>query len=71
MSAPDLPREPSPGLPLEPAARRWRVTLADGSAKVVEAAAFRVEGGALVLARPAGSLAAFAPGTWASVEAAP
>jgi hypothetical protein len=46
----------------------WRVAMADNTTRNVEALGFRVEGGALVLLRPAGCVAAFAPGTWLSVE---
>jgi len=47
-------------------ARRWRVVMHDGSERTVEALAFRVEGGALVL--PVGCAAAYAPGTWHRIE---
>jgi len=50
------------------AARRWRVALADGEVRTVEAMTFRVEGGALVLAQAAGCAAAYAPGTWLRIE---
>lgn len=57
-------------LPFTPAVspKRWLVTMADGSVKVVEAVAFRVEGGALLMVRPAGLVSAYAPGTWATCE---
>jgi len=62
----------TPELPLTaaPAARLWRVTMADGGARTIEAPAFRVEGGALVLVLPAGCAAAYAPGTWLTIEEA-
>jgi len=52
-----------PLLPPKPVAR-WRVTMADNSSAVIEAPAFRVEHGALVLVLPAGCAAAYAPGEW-------
>jgi hypothetical protein len=51
--------------------RRWRVTMADSEVRVVEAVTFRVEAGALVLVLPAGCAAAYAPGTWLSIEPEP
>lgn len=62
-TGPELPLLP----PVEP--RRWRVTMADNSSCVIEAPAFRVEHGALVLALPAGLAAAYAPGEWRKIEA--
>ena len=41
--------------------------MADNTARTIEAPAFRVEGGALVLL-PAGCAAAYAPGTWLTIE---
>lgn len=60
----------APELPLAPIAapRRWRVTMADNSVREIEAPAFRVEGGALVLVLPAGLAAAYAPGEWRKIE---
>jgi hypothetical protein len=49
--------------------KRWRVEMADKTARVVEAHGFRVEGGALVLVLPLGCAAAYAPGTWLTIEA--
>lgn len=63
--APELPL-PRPSAP----PKAWRVTLGDGSTRTIEAAAFRVEGGALVLMLPAGCAAAFAPGLWTTIESA-
>lgn len=59
-------------LPLLPPVpvRRWRVMMADNSAREIEAPAFRVEHGALVLVLPAGCAAAYAPGEWRRIEAA-
>jgi hypothetical protein len=51
--------------------RRWRVTMAVGEVRTVEAVTFRVEGGALVLVLPVGCAAAYAPGTWLSIEPVP
>jgi hypothetical protein len=56
-----------PVLPPRPA-KTWTVTRSDGSARIVEAHGFRVEGGALVLLLPAGCVAAYAPGQWLTVE---
>ena len=58
----------APELPLAPIARRWRVTMADSSCRSIEAPAFRVEHGALVLVLPAGLAAAYAPGEWRTIE---
>jgi hypothetical protein len=52
-----------------PVIRRWRVELADKTARTVEARGFRVEHGALVLVQPAGCAAAYAPSTWLTIEA--
>ena len=62
----------APELPLTaaPAARHWRVTMADNTARTIEAPAFRIDGGALVLLLPAGCAAAYAPGTWLTIEEA-
>jgi hypothetical protein len=49
--------------------RQWRVKMADKTSRVVEAHGFRVEGGALVLVQPLGCAAAYAPGTWLTIEA--
>jgi len=48
----------------------WRVTMADNTARTIEAPAFRIDGGALVLLLPAGCGAAYAPGTWLTIEEA-
>jgi hypothetical protein len=48
--------------------KRWRVTLADKTARTIEARGFRVECGALVLVQPAGCAAAYAPSTWLTIE---
>jgi hypothetical protein len=48
--------------------KRWRVELADKTARTIEARGFRVEGGALVLVLPAGCAAAYAPSTWLTIE---
>jgi hypothetical protein len=48
--------------------RRWRVTMADKTARTIEARGFRVEGGALVLVLPLGCAAAYAPSTWLTIE---
>ncbi len=42
--------------------RTWRVALADGSTRTVEAPASSVKHGALVLVMPDGCVAAWAPG---------
>jgi len=57
---------PSPA----PSTKTWLVTLSDGTTRAIEADAFRVEGGALVLVRPAGAVSAFAPGMWTAIESA-
>ncbi|MFO1160929.1 MAG: hypothetical protein U1E60_18965 [Reyranellaceae bacterium] len=59
-----------PGFAFTPATmpKRWLVTLSDNTVKTVEAAAIRVEGGALVLVMPAGCVAAWAPGVWRTCE---
>lgn len=59
--------QPLPFTPATPA-RRWRVTLADGEARIVEAVAIRCEHGALLMVRPAGLASAYAPGAWRQVE---
>jgi hypothetical protein len=48
--------------------KRWRVTMADKTARVIEARGFRVEHGALVLVQPHGCAAAYAPSTWLTIE---
>jgi hypothetical protein len=53
-----------------PVIKRWRVTMADKTARVIEARGFRVEHGALVQVQPLGCAAAYAGGTWLTVEAA-
>ena len=55
--------------PHGPGPRRWRVTMAAGEPRTVEALAFRIEGGALVLTLPVGLAAAYAPGEWRRIEA--
>jgi hypothetical protein len=52
-----------------PMTRRWRVELADKTARTIEARGFRVEHGALVLVLPLGCAAAYAPSTWLTIEA--
>jgi len=44
--------------------------MTDGGVRTIEAPGFRVEGGALVLVLPAGCAAAYAPGTWLTIEEA-
>jgi hypothetical protein len=51
-----------------PAIKRWRVEMADQTARLIEARGFRVESGALVLVQPAGCAAAYAPSTWLTIE---
>ena len=41
--------------------KRWRVEMADKTARTIEARGFRVEHGALVLVQPLGCSAAYAP----------
>lgn len=48
--------------------RRWSVVMADNSRRLVEARGFRIESGAVVFAEPAGCVAAFAAGTWSTIE---
>lgn len=59
--------QPLPFTPATPA-RRWLVTLSDGTTRTVEAHSFRVEAGALVLVLPVGAAAAYAPGQWHRIE---
>jgi hypothetical protein len=49
--------------------KRWRVEMADKTTRTIEAHGFRVEGGALVLVLSLGCAAAYAPGTWLTIEA--
>jgi hypothetical protein len=49
--------------------KRWRVEMADKTARTIEARGFRVEHGALVLVQPRGCAAAYAPSTWLAIEA--
>lgn len=59
----------SPVEPRNPAApRRWAVVMADNSRRLVEARGFLIESGAVVFVEPVGCVAAFAPGTWSTVE---
>jgi hypothetical protein len=51
------------------APKRWRVELADKTARTVAARGFRVEHGALVLVQPAGCATAYASSTWLTIEA--
>jgi hypothetical protein len=44
--------------------------MADNTARTIEARAFRIDGGALVLLLPAGCAAAYAAGTWLTIEEA-
>jgi hypothetical protein len=53
-----------------PVMKRWRVTLADQTTRMIEARGFRIEHGALVLVQPLGCAAAYAPSMWLSIEAA-
>jgi hypothetical protein len=53
-----------------PVTKRWRVTMADKTARTIEARGFRVEGGALIFNQPAGCVAAYALGCWCTIEAA-
>ena len=48
--------------------KRWRVEMADKTARTIEARGFRVEWGALVLVQPLGCAAAYAPSTWLMIE---
>jgi hypothetical protein len=50
--------------------KRWRVELADKTARTIEARGFRVEHGALVLVQPHGCVAAYGPSTWLTIEQA-
>jgi hypothetical protein len=61
---------PRPEVP-PPPFRPWLITMSDKTTRTIRAAAFRVEGGALVLVLPAGAAAAYAPGIWLTVESAP
>lgn len=54
----------------QPGPRRWRIAMANGPARTVEAIGFRVEHGALVLVLPIGNAAAFAPSTWSEIAPA-
>jgi hypothetical protein len=68
MTAPlDATELPAPTQ--SPVTRRWRVELADKTTRTITAHGFRVEGGALVLVKPAGCAAAYAPSTWLTIEA--
>jgi hypothetical protein len=60
--------DPQQPAPTQPTQRQWRVTLADKTARTIEARGFRVECGALVLVQPAGCAAAYAPSTWLTIE---
>lgn len=63
----------SPELPLPRTAsamKSWTVTFPNHAPRSYEAAGFRVEAGALVLLLAAGSVAAFAPGQWLTVQSA-
>jgi hypothetical protein len=53
-----------------PVIKRWRVTMADNTAREIEARGFRVEHGALILLLPLGCAAAYAPSTWLTIEGA-
>jgi hypothetical protein len=52
----------------DPVTGRWRVEMADKTARTIEARGFRVEHGALVLVQPAGCAAAYGPSTWLTIE---
>ena len=54
-----------------PVIKRWRVTMADETERTIEARGFRVEHGALILLLPLGCAAAYAAGTWLTIEAEP
>jgi hypothetical protein len=66
--AADVAELPQPST--APVIKRWRVTMADKTARTIEARGFRVEHGALVLVQPVGCAAAYAPSTWLTIEAA-
>jgi hypothetical protein len=52
-----------------PVIKRWRVELVpDQAPLIVEAHGFRIEGGGLIFVRPAGCVAAFAPGCWRTIQ---
>lgn len=59
--------QPLPFTPATPA-RRWTVVLHDGETHTIEALAFRVEGGALLMVKPAGLVSAYAQGVWRTCE---
>jgi hypothetical protein len=67
MMAADVAELPQPST--APITTRWRVTLADKTARVIDARGFRIEGGGLIFVQPAGCVAAFAPSVWHSIEA--
>ena len=54
-----------------PVIKRWRVTMVDKTERTIEARGFRVEHGALILLLPLGCAAAYAAGTWLTIEAEP
>jgi hypothetical protein len=54
-----------------PVIKRWRVTMAHKMERTIEARGFRVEHGALILLLPLGCAAAYAAGTWLTIEAEP
>ena len=58
-------------LPFSPAVspRRWRVLMANGSERVVEAAACRIEHGTVIFSEAASLSLAIASGEWRQVEA--
>jgi hypothetical protein len=61
----------APQLPAIAPPRRWRITMADQTTRTIEAPSFRVEHGALILNLPRGCAAAYAGGTWLTIEDEP
>jgi hypothetical protein len=56
------------GRPSDAESKRWRVEMADKTTRTIEAHGFRIEGGGLIFVRPAGCVAAYAPGCWRTIE---
>ena len=67
----DLLRKELPRPSTAPVIKRWHVTMADKTERTIEARGFRVEHGALILLLPLGCAAAYAAGTWLTIEAEP